>query len=342
MVYEFNFDTLTERVVQEGDLVIYSGTLGDLICTMLSVNFEEIARQISDILISSLVVGGSFPETEIRSKLADALNLNDFEDFSDIAYVVTLCKNIHKMLSKKARIKDEHRSLCFNQIFDRFRLLIALQAYLDESEESPDLCMAKNFERFSAWCLEREVPKQECAISLNESNLLNSITSGCNIRDLIKESMDALWDFNDALVVMAISGLSNLALEAIYYIFTHGLRFKRCKNCGRFFIPFSRSDEIYCNNPSPQNHNKTCKQYGSDKLWYDRLKQDETAKLSRNIYMAKQMLAKRNPDIVAYKEMFEYFKTERKIWEQRIKNGEKTREEYLSWLNTMKSQKTLK
>lgn len=51
------------------------------------------------------------------------------------------------------------------------------------------------------------------------------------------------------------------------------------------------------------------------KLWYDRLKNDEVAKLARNVYSAKQMLVRRNPDILAYKEMFEYFKAERKKWE---------------------------
>lgn len=57
--------------------------------------------------------------------------------------------------------------------------------------------------------------------------------------------------------------------------------------------------------------------------------------------MAKQMLVKRNPDILAYKKMFDYFKVERKKWEGWIKSGERSREEYLSWLNEMKAKKTL-
>ena len=53
------------------------------------------------------------------------------------------------------------------------------------------------------------------------------------------------------------------------------------------------------------------------------------------------MLVRRNQDILAYKEMFEYFKAERKKWECQIKSGEKSREEYSSWLNEMKAKKTL-
>ena len=85
----------------------------------------------------------------------------------------------------------------------------------------------------------------------------------------------------------------------------------------------------------------SCKEYGSKKLWYDKLKSDEIAKLSRNIYMAKQMLVKRNPDIIGYKDMFEFFKKERKKWEKAVKDGSKTRDEYVEWLNSMKVKKVL-
>ena len=121
----------------------------------------------------------------------------------------------------------------------------------------------------------------------------------------------------------------------------HHYGFKRCKNCNCFFIPLSRSDEIYCNNPSPQDSTKTCKQYGSERLWYERLKEDEAAKLSRNVYAAKSMLARRNPDIEAYAKMRDYFKAERKKWESDLKNGTRTKEEYICWLNEMKKKKTL-
>lgn len=76
-------------------------------------------------------------------------------------------------------------------------------------------------------------------------------------------------------------------------------------------------------------------------MWYDRLKNNEVAKLARNIYSAKQMLVKRNPDIEGYKKMFEYFKAERKKWEGLVKSGEKSKEEYVCWLNEMKAKKTL-
>lgn len=38
-------------------------------------------------------------------------------------------------------------------------------------------------------------------------------------------------------------------------------------NCGKYFIPSSRSDSKYCDNVSPQNASKTCIDIGS-KLFY--------------------------------------------------------------------------
>lgn len=142
-------------------------------------------------------------------------------------------------------------------------------------------------------------------------------------------------------IVYTIGKLDALLFLELSKICENNIMIKKCKNCGKYFIPESRTDEIYCNRISPQNAQMNCKEYGSKKLWYDKLKSDEVAKLSRNIYMAKQMLVKRNPDIQGYKKMFEYFKTERKKWESLIKSGEKSNEEYITWLNEMKTKKTL-
>lgn len=76
-------------------------------------------------------------------------------------------------------------------------------------------------------------------------------------------------------------------------------------------------------------------------MWYEKVLSDDVAKLARNIYCAKQMLAKRNPDKPAFMAMFEYFKTEKKKWEQEVKAGVKTREEFMEWLRKMKLCRTL-
>lgn len=140
--------------------------------------------------------------------------------------------------------------------------------------------------------------------------------------------------------VFEFSGFTEAVLLSLFHLIQERIAIKRCANCGKFFVPLARSDAIYCNRLAPQDNTKTCKEYGSKVLWYENVVSDEVARLARNVYSAKQMLAKRNLDKSEYMEMFEYFKAERKKWEELVKADTKTREEYAEWLRKMKLCKT--
>jgi hypothetical protein len=116
---------------------------------------------------------------------------------------------------------------------------------------------------------------------------------------------------------------------------------RKCKNCGRYFVPSNRSDAIYCDNASPLEPKLTCKEYGSQRLSYIRQREDELSKLSRNILSKKGTLAKRNPDNSTYRENYDYFRYERKKWNERLKaspDNEQLRYEYRCWLTRMDKQ----
>ena len=136
--------------------------------------------------------------------------------------------------------------------------------------------------------------------------------------------------------------LTRIAVTSLHELVKAGKQIKHCRNCGKFFLPENRSDEIYCDAPSPQEPAWTCKQYGSRRLWYERQKQNELASLSKKIASAKCMLAKRNPDIAAYAESYEYFKAQRLVWQKAVKQGVRTADEFREWLLKMQSQKIIK
>ena len=173
-----------------------------------------------------------------------------------------------------------------------------------------------------------------------ENSLVQDVISP-DIAGSVSVPCQFVYLFNKVRTIYIIESMDSILLVELSKIFEKNIQIKRCQNCGLYFIPQNRTDEIYCDRTSPQIPQKTCKQYGSDNLWYERLKQDEVAKLARNVYMAKQMLTRRNPDIEAYAKMFEYFKAERKKWGAEIKHGTKTKEEYVRWLNEIKQKKTL-
>lgn len=145
-----------------------------------------------------------------------------------------------------------------------------------------------------------------------------------------------------ALFQFADNYLTRIVFSSLQEIVKSGKQIKRCKNCGKYFLPASRSDEIYCDNPSPQEVDLSCKQYGTRRLWYERQQKDEIASLAKKVASAKCMLAKRNPDIKAYTDSYEYFKNQRLIWIKAVKDGTRTQDEYKEWLLHMQGQKIIK
>lgn len=136
--------------------------------------------------------------------------------------------------------------------------------------------------------------------------------------------------------------LRDIAMISFNEIASRGKTIRQCQNCGKYFIPFKRADTLYCDNPSPEDEEMTCKEYGTRRLWYERQKEDEIATLSRKIASAKGMLAKRNPDIPAYAASYEYFKVERMKWKKAVEEGSRSKEEYREWLLLMQSNKVIK
>ena len=336
-LYECSFREQKERFcIDDSNEGQESQIFGNLVCDILSIDFEGIALSIDSLLEESLKKHRNFPEDEILLLLSQRFAISEFRDLS---IVVSISKNLYKMKTNDPR---RCKSITFvDEIYSRFKKEIVLQAYLEESENLPEMCNPVCFERFVNGGLEAHIVRQEQAISLSEYSFFADIVPGCDARSIVADIFSNLMQFNDDFIVLSISSLDDFLVTAIYYFYKNGFRFKRCKNCGRFFVPLSRSDEIYCNNESPQDKFRTCKEYGSQRLWYEKLKADEVTKLARNVYSAKQMLVRRNPDILAYKKMFDYFKSEKKRWEASIRSGEKTKGEYVKWLNEIKEKKTL-
>ncbi len=354
MFFEYDFDILKEIVSGtsiERDFSLENETfmtdpLGQYACTALSVDYEDLALTLAKKMCSAIAESKSFPERLFRDALTEKFGNIDV-DAKEFSAICKFSENMYKMFHQDRERYNElvgifsEEDVYYTQFFNNFRVLAILQAYLDESEEYPAMLSHESFEQFVNGALEMKITKPPIAIATVDSCHDFSDYAEGNIRDRVRETFDSLMVFGDKYVPMACPSLTDFIILTIYYVFKNGYKFKRCKNCGRFFIPFSRSDEIYCNNISPQDSTRTCKKYGTEKLWYDRIKNDEVAKLSRNIYTAKQMLVKRNPDIKDYKEMFDYYKAEREKWKKLVNCGEKSRDEYVEWLEQMKKAKTL-
>ena len=106
-----------------------------------------------------------------------------------------------------------------------------------------------------------------------------------------------------------------------------------CKNCGKEFTAYMRTDTYYCDGPAPQDTTKTCKQYGALKAWEAKIKNESVWNCwYRRVYQSFQVKAKRNPDDLQHKKNYDNFRMLAKEWKKAVKDGTKTEEEFINWL----------
>lgn len=106
---------------------------------------------------------------------------------------------------------------------------------------------------------------------------------------------------------------------------------KKCKNCGKYFVPEKRTDELYCNNIYEDG--KTCKEIGSFKVKQKMINDD--LRTYRNVYQKLLLRTRRNPDNMQYEKEFEKFKEDNRKMREKIDKGKVTYEEYVEWLNSI-------
>ena len=110
----------------------------------------------------------------------------------------------------------------------------------------------------------------------------------------------------------------------------NNIEIKKCKNCGKYFVPGSRSDELFCDNIF--ENNKTCKEIGYFKVKQKAIHENEVLRMYRNVYQKLLLRVRRNPDNVQYARDFEFFKDDNIKKRNALERNKITEEEYLEWL----------
>lgn len=135
-----------------------------------------------------------------------------------------------------------------------------------------------------------------------------------------------------ALTAYKIEEFEDFIVASLSEIFEKKKTIKKCENCGKYFIP-KRSDAFYCDNPSPQNETKLCKDYAPANK-----SKDEAYNTYRRIYKSLKgkidYYSKPGDEILhqQYEETFNRFIEENTEKKKQFENGDITKEEYLEWL----------
>ncbi len=127
------------------------------------------------------------------------------------------------------------------------------------------------------------------------------------------------------------SGMSLLTFDIAHWL-DKGVSFVKCANCGRYFVPDGRSDQIYCTYASPQNKEKTCREVGAQITRQNKEKNDVVTREYRKVYMRYQMLTKRHPEKREARKKFDALTEGMRDWRKKLANGSVTADQFLEWL----------
>lgn len=124
-----------------------------------------------------------------------------------------------------------------------------------------------------------------------------------------------------------------LFLSFINILNIERLEIKTCENCGKYFIPLSKSNEKFCTNYISANSKKTCRDVGAFNSYNNKVKDNEIEFLIRKTSSYFSMQVKRNPDIDIYKKKNEDWKKNYKVQRLKFRNNEITKDELISWID---------
>lgn len=167
----------------------------------------------------------------------------------------------------------------------------------------------------------------------NYSNKYNELGNSADI-DLLKKLKE-----EGMLISMVNTHKSNDISSICYAILeelskTDNYPIKKCQNCGMYFIPNSRLDEIYCD--YPKENGKTCREQGAILSYNKRLQEKSAYTEYRKTYQQKFGIINKNKDDKNLKKEFETWKKQAKEKITKLKHGELTEDEVYKWLQKNK------
>lgn len=275
-------------------------SLGANLINFISLDMKNI---LNDKIISNLTENNCKKVISNIATASHGIEIIDVNDISSQNNIQEIKENLKLILDTYNKFKE---LIDFCYLNDNFKNMIPLQKYLHYLDRS----------------ITEEVILPKQIISLKAKG-----TSNKHLKNNITENSPYLCfsyqclNINDYMLVTFIELIKN------------NYSILKCKNCNKYFITYNRIETYYCDRQAPQDNTKTCKQYGAEKAWTDRTKdENDWYNLYRKVYQSFQMKAKRNPNNPQLKQNFDNFRTDANKWKKAVKEETKTEEEFMKWL----------
>ena len=206
--------------------------------------------------------------------------------------------------------------------------------YIYNINENEDLRPFTHSQRYAVYLIKRKGKlysyiKNDEIIADNYSNKYDDLghISDYDLLKKLKEegmliSMVNTHKSND------ISSVCYAILEELSKIDNYPI--KKCQNCGMYFIPNSRLDEIYCD--YPKENGKTCREQGAILSYNRRLQEKSAYGEYRKTYQQKFAMVNKNKNDKNLKKEFDNWKKQAKEKIAKLKHGELSEDEVNEWI----------
>lgn len=139
------------------------------------------------------------------------------------------------------------------------------------------------------------------------------------------------------LMVYDCNTIEDACIASLHFLIVHQFHIRKCKNCGKYFIAYYRSDTEYCDRISPYKAQRTCKEDGRLRTYAASVDGDVVKKTLKKIESARRMRVWRNPGNWDMDREFQEWKDSMNEQRQAYKSGSITAEQFLAWLEEHKS-----
>lgn len=213
--------------------------------------------------------------------------------------------------------------------------------HLIDSDATYKLCVAESAKDRSIFAADLQPPAflTDSYDELSNLNFEDRIAAAYHFFENDDSNYSPIYSYEDIY-----PRLEMILYASVIELARRGKVVRKCQNCGKYFIPDKRSDTLYCYNPSPADSSLPCNEYAAKKLSYIRQCATDVSKLSRNILSKRGTIAKRHPESIEFKESYDYFRYNRKLWIEKLNNdpnNDELIELYRKWLQKMNSSKAI-
>ena len=281
----------------------------------------NIGEQLCDFLNTDFETPDSF------KTLIKKYGINFFLNLTDIRYSDYPVSSDEYEKSQDTVINDN------KYIFSLFRqdLILDIEYIfnMNNLEEIKDLTPLQRFQvmtnsDFRSKSLEK-IDNNKVKINLSAFEILRDY-SNYPMRQDETQRIVSKANINSSYFIECTDIIQTLLIELLE-IAKLNIEIKKCRNCGKFFVPDNRSDEIYCSNI--YENGKTCKEIGHFKVQQKLIQENDDLRIYRNVYQKLLLRTRRNPSNTKYAREFEIFKDDNNKWKENISKGVSTEKEYI-------------